>query len=403
MAAPSLSAGQRSGRRRSFAPIILVGLLGAVAAGGAVWWFETPRAAHATISPAAYAPPVSVAAATPRDVPVYLVGLGAVQASNTTAIHTQVDGTLQSVNFVEGQEVHKGDVLAQIDPHTDQAALDEAKAKKAQDEAQLVSAQKDLERIQDLLKVKPAVETPQDLDHQIALVGQLKATIESDQAAIESAQTELDYTTITAPTDGRVGIRQVDPGNVVQTTDTTPIVVLTQTKPAAVVFSLPEKDLGDVRKAMQAGPLDVVAFDQDDRAQLAQGKLLLIDNEADQTTGTIKLKALFPNKDEALWPGQFVNVRLLLRSQSGLTIPSAAVQRGPDGLYAWVVGSDGRVSMRALKTGPVDGDTTIVTAGLAERDRVVVDGQSKLQPNAPVTVATTGQFAGQSGYKGAPL
>ena len=183
-----------------------------------------------------------------------------------------------------------------------------------------------------------------------------------------------------------------------QTTDTTPVVVLTQTKPAAAVFSLPERGLGDIRKAMQAGPLKVVAYDQDDRTALAQGTLLLIDNEADQTTGTIRLKAVFLNGDETLWPGQFVTVHLLLRTESGLTIPSAAVQRGPDGLYAWVVGSDGRASMRALRIGPVDGDTTIVTTGLAEGDRVVVDGQSKLQPNVPVTIAT-----GQSVSQGAAL
>ena len=213
--------------------------------------------------------PVTIAVAARRDVPIYLAGLGTVQASNTTAIHTQIDGKLQSVNFTEGQVVHKGDALVQIDPRLYQAALDQAKAKKAADAAQLISAEKDLDRFKTLAAKDNA--TQQSVDQQQAKVDQLKATIDADQAAIESAQTQLDYTTIAAPTDGRVGIRQVDPGNIVHVADTTPIVVLTQTRPIAIVFTLPEIDLPDVRRAMARGPVAVLAYDQNDARLLGSG------------------------------------------------------------------------------------------------------------------------------------
>ena len=340
-------------------------------AAAALWWDSATSVAGAPmIANRPTATPVSVATATQRDVPVYLTGLGTVQATNTIAIHTQVDGTLQSVNFVEGQSVHAGDVLAQIDPRLYQASLDEAKGKLAEDQAQLVSAQKDLERFRTL--VSDSFETRQNLDHQIALVGQLQATIEADQASIEGEQTRVDYTAITSPIEALTGIRQVDPGNFVQTTDTTPIVTLTQIKPISVLFALPEGEIDRVRKAMQAGDVEVDAFDANDQVLLAKGKALLIDNVVDTTTGTITVKAIFPNDDEALWPGQFVNARLLLETQKGaVTIPTAAVQRGPAGLYAWTVASDGRAGMRPLQTGPDDGNFTVVTNGLGSGDRVV--------------------------------
>ena len=234
----------RSFRRRWHAVLTCAAIVLLSAAGVMFWRHSRVKPAQAArTQPAAV--PVTVDVAATRDVPIYLSGLGIVQASNTTAIHSQVDGKLQSVNFVEGQTVHQGDVLIQIDPRFYQAALDQAKAKKAQDEAQLVSAQKDLERFQTL--VLKNAETQQNVDHQVALVGQVKATIEADQAAVESAQVQLDYTTIKAPTDGRMGIRQIDPGNIVHAVDTTPIVVLTQTKPISVIFTLPEKNLDDVR------------------------------------------------------------------------------------------------------------------------------------------------------------
>ena len=330
--------------------------------------------------------PVTVVDADRRDVPVYVSGLGTVQASNTISIHAQVDGKLQEVPFTEGQQVRKGDVLARIDPRLFQAALDQARAKKAQDEAGLVAADKDLTRFKTL--GNKGFETQQNIDQQQGKVDQLKASIDADAAAIESAQTQLDYTTIVAPTDGRMGVRLVDPGNIVHAADQTPIATLTQTRPMAVMLTLPASSLDDVRAAMQRGPVEVTALDQDNRNVLATGRLLLIDNVIDLATATIRLKAMFPNDDERLWPGEFVNARLLLETRhQALTIPSSAVQRGPDGLFAWVVTSGGTAEMRPLRVGPVSGDRTVVASGLAAGDRVVTDGQYRLQQNARVTVS----------------
>jgi multidrug efflux system membrane fusion protein len=367
-------------------------ILCSVVAAGALWQKSGSPSGPTAAAPAAI--PVTVADAAYRDLPIYLAGLGNIQASNTTAVHTQVDGKLQSVNFVEGQEVHKGDVLAQIDPRLYQAALDQAKAKKAQDEAQLVSAKKDLTRFQALLAKN--FDTQQNVDHQIALVGQTEAAIQADQAAIESAQTQLDYTTIRSPVDGRTGIRQIDPGNIVHVADTAPIVVVTQTHPIAVVFTLPERYLGDVRQAMSRGPVTVEAHDQNDQQLLATGKLLLVDNQIDQTTSTIRLKAIFPNEDDVLWPGEFVHARILADTrQHVVTIPSVAVQRGPDGLYAWVVKPDGTVETRPIRVGPEQNALTIVDSGVSAGDQVVMNGQSRLQPGSHVQhnsapVATAG-------------
>jgi len=357
-----------------------------LSAAGVLFWrhAEVKQAQAAHTQPSAI--PVTVDLAATRDVPIYFSGLGIVQASNTTAIHSQVDGKLQSVNFVEGQTVHRGDVLIQIDPRFYQAALDQTKAKKGQDEAQLVSALKDLERFQTL--VLKNAETQQNVDHQVALVGQVKATIAADEAAIESAQTQLDYTTIKAPTDGRMGIRQIDPGNIVHANDTTPIVILTQTKPISVVFTLPEKNLDDVRQAMARGAVSVVAYDQDDSKPLATGTLMLVDNVIDQTTGTIKLKATFSNDDEKLWSGEFVHARVLIDTRKGaLTVPSAAIQRGPNGFYVWRVGPDGTAQAQPVQAGAAQGDLTVLDNGLAAGDRVVVQGQYRLQAGARVDAA----------------
>jgi membrane fusion protein, multidrug efflux system len=342
--------------------------------------------------------PVSIAEAIRRDVPIYLTGLGTVQAFNTTAIHTQVDGKLQSVKFIEGQEVHSGDVLVQIDPRVYQAALDQAKAKRGEDEAQLASAQKDLERDQAL--VAKNFETRQNLDHQIAMVGQIKATIEADQAAIESAQTQVDFTTIAAPTDGRMGIRQVDPGNIVHATDATPIAILTQTHPISIVFTLPESNLSDVRQAMAHGTVTVLAYDQDDARPLATGTLLLVDNEIDQTTSTIRLKATFPNDDEILWPGQFVHIRVLVDTRKdAVTVPSVAVQRGPQGLFAWIVRHDSTVEAHPIDAAATQDDVTIVNSGISAGDQVVVNGQYRLEPGSHVNVTPVPAAVAQ----GAPL
>jgi multidrug efflux system membrane fusion protein len=370
--------------RRGWWTLLIVVL---VAAGGALYWYRSGSGADPGRGARAgrAAVPVSVAIAARRSVPIYLTGLGTVQPVVSVGIHSQVDGKLQEVLFTEGQHVNEGDVLAKIDPRLFQAALDQAKAKKAQDEAQLVAAQKDLTRFK-TLQAK-SFETEQNVDLQQAKVDQLKASIDADGAAIESAQTQLDYTTITAPSAGRVGVRLVDPGNLVHASDAGAIVTLMLTQPAAVMFTLPARVLDDVRQAMADAPVEVAAFDQDNRTLLGTGKLLLVDNTIDQATSTIKLKAMFPNEDERLWPGEFVNARLLLAVRRDvIAVPASAVQRGPQGLFTWVVTPEEAAAVRRIEIGPTTDNSTIITSGLNEGDRVVTDGQYKLQANAPVTI-----------------
>jgi multidrug efflux system membrane fusion protein len=330
--------------------------------------------------------PVTVATATKRDLPIYLTGLGTVQASATIAIRSQVDGKVQDVLFTEGAQVSKGDILVKIDPRLYQAALDQAKAKKAQDDALLTSAQKDLSRFRTL--VAKNVETQQILDQQQGKVDQLVASVEADAANIETAQTQLDYTTIGAPSDGRMGVRMIDAGNFVRAADATAVIaMLTLTKPAAVLFTLSARALNDVRDAMARGPVEVTALSQDNVRVLAKGKLLLIDSMVDQASATMRLKALFANEDDGLWPGDFVNARVLVETRRDvITVPAAAVQRGPDGIYAWVVMPGDVVQARPIQSGPTTGDNTIISSGLSEGDRVVVNGQYKLQQNSKVTV-----------------
>jgi multidrug efflux system membrane fusion protein len=374
------------GRRRR---IIMVAV-SAVAIGGAAAWYllQTSEPVRAAKSPAAAKVPVSVAVASRQDVPIYLSGLGTVQASYTIGIHAQVDGKLIDVNFTEGQHVKAGDVLAKIDPRLYQAAFDQAKAKKGQDEAQLVSAEKDLARSKVLAKQN--FQTEQIVDQQQAKVEQLKAAIAADSAAIDTAQTQLDYTTITAPSEGRIGMRLVDPGNLVRASDQGSIATLTRLQPISVVFTLPSRSFDDVRDAMARGPVEVTAFDRDNARALSTGTLLLVDNLIDQATATIRLKATFANKDERLWPGAFVNARLLVETRKNvLTVPSTAVQRGPQGLLAWVVG-DGNVAKAVpIEVGPTTGDLTIVTSGLDAGARVVTNGYYKLQQNSPVTITAS--------------
>jgi membrane fusion protein, multidrug efflux system len=360
-----------------------VAILVAVA-GFALWRRIEQPARVATRSPAV---PVTVATATLRDVPILLQGLGTVAASNTIAIHSQIDGKMQSVNFVEGQVVHQGDTLAVIDPRALQAALDQAVAKKAQDQAQLTGALKDLDRFKTLV-IKNA-ETQQNVDSQQAKVDQLKATVDADQAAIASAQTQLSYATITAPIDGRVGFRQVDVGNIIHANDPNPLTVLTQVRPVVATFTLPQKNLAQVRAAMLRGPVPVHAFDQDNNQELSAGELMLIDNQIDQTTSTIRLKARFANADEQLWPGEFVHVRIAVDTQKdAVTVPPVALQRGPQGLYAWVIKSDSTAEERPLEATAVDDDVAIVTKGLSADEKVVVNGQYRLQPGARVDAKT---------------
>jgi multidrug efflux system membrane fusion protein len=335
---------------------------------------------------------VTIAVAARRDLPVYLTGLGTVQASYTVAIHSQVDGKLQEVNFAEGQHVKKGDVLARIDPRLFQAALDQAKAKRAQDAALLAGAEKDFARAKILTEKNAG--TQQNLDQQQTKVEQLKASISADEAAIATAQTQLDYATIVAPSDGRIGVRQVDPGNNVRASDAGAIATLVLTRPSAVLFTLPSRVLNDVRDAMARGPVEVTALDQDNRRVLGSGTLLLVDNLINQAAGTIRLKAMFANDDERLWPGDFVNARLLLETQTNvLVVPSSTVQRGPQGLFAWVVNEKNTAQVRKIEIGPTTGNLTVITSGLADGDRVVTDGQYKLQVNSPVLVNTSSPVA----------
>ena len=373
-----------------------IGRIGAIAGGliilvgCAALYFQLARAPAPTPAPRGggrAAALVSVAVASKQDVPIYLTGIGTVQAYFTIDIHAKVDGELQQVPFSEGQHVKKGDVLAKIDPRLYQAALDQAKAKRAQDAAALVALEKDLGRAKTL--ALKSFDTQQNVDQLQGKVDQLKASILGDEASIEAAQVQFDYTTITAPSDGRIGIRLVDPGNMVRASDSRSLATLVLTQPSAVLFTLPATALGDVREALKRGAVEVTAFDQNNRIALATGKLLLIDNVVDQAASAIRLKALFPNDDEALWPGDFVNARMLVDTRrNALTVPSAAVQNGPKGLFTWVVAGNNTVEPRPVEVGPATGNLTIVTAGLADGDRVVTAGQYKLQAKAPVVMAS---------------
>ena len=315
--------------------------------------------------------PVVAGAVQKRDVPIYLDGIGTVQAFNTVVVHSQISGTLTQVAFQEGQDVKKGDLLAVIDPRPLQAQLDGAVAKKNQDVAQLNNAKVLLTRDADLFK-KGALDN-QTYDTQRYLVDQLDATSQSDQAAIDNAQTQFSYTQITAPFDGRCGIRQVDQGNYVTPAST--LVVVTQLKPISVVFTLPQQYLLSVNEAAAKGTLKVSALDSSQKNSLDEGTLAVVDNQIDSTTGTMKLKATFQNANLKLWPGQFVNSRLLVSTRhDGLVVPAAVIQRGPNGSYAYVIKPDKTAEMRPVQVAQIDGGQALIDNGLHEGEQVVVDG-----------------------------
>jgi multidrug efflux system membrane fusion protein len=368
---------------KTLLPLVITGALGSA---GWLWWSHEPAKANlqpGQVSGKPPAVPVETASATRQDIPIYLAGLGTVQALNTVTITPRVDGQLQKVAFTEGQDVKAGDLLAQIDPRPFQAALDQALAKKAQDAAQLQNAQLDLKRFLDLAQRDFA--TRQQLDTQRALVSQTEAQIEGDQAAIDNARTQLDYTTIRAPIDGRTGFRLVDQGNNLHATDTTGIVVITQLHPISVIFTLPEDDLTPLAKAMQTGTVQATALASDGKTVLDQGKVTLVDNEIDQTTGTARFKAVFPNRDNTLWPGKFVNIQLLQQTEhNALTIPSAAVERGPDGLFTYVVRPDATIEARPIEIGVNTGNLAEIAGGLAAGEQIVTGGQYRLEPGVAV-------------------
>jgi multidrug efflux system membrane fusion protein len=347
--------------------------------------------ASAAPAPATVSPPIPVQTAIAKraDVPIYFDGLGTVQAFNTITVTTRVDGQLQAVNFVEGQSVRTGEVLAQIDPRPYRAALEQAVAIKAKDKAQLANAQLDLQRYTALASQNAI--SAQMLATQAALVAQLEAQVKMDKAAIDLATTNLDYTTIRSPIDGLTGIRLVDAGNNMLAAANTSLAVLTQMHPISVVFTLPEEDLPAITKNTAASLLPVIALSRDLKTELDRGTVAVVDNQILQATGTVRLKATFPNSKNTLWPGQFVNARLLIETQRDvLTIPSPAVQRGPNGLYTYIVKSDSTVEIRALRLAEFSSGQAIIESGLRPGERVVTAGQYRLKPGDRI------QNAGQS-------
>lgn len=327
--------------------------------------------------------PVEISGANSESVPVYLDSLGTVQANLTVTVKSQVNGTLQQVLFTEGQNVKTGDLLAVIDPRPYQAAVDQAAAKIQQDEADLANAQYLLSKDQKL--GKQGITSDETIQTQQSQVEQLTAQLAQDKAAKAAADISLSYTQIRSPIDGRTGIQIIDIGNQIQTTDANGIVVITQTNPISVLSTLREQDLSDVRDALRAGPVEVIAMAGDGSKALATGTLALIDNEIDQTTGSIRIKSTFENADESLWPGQFVTLRIRQKTiANAVTVPSAALQRGPDGFFVYVVDKNDVATMRKVSPGPIHGGRAVIDSGLSASERVVSGGQFRVQPGIKV-------------------
>lgn len=385
-----------SGRGNALILLVLgLSVIGTSCAGGD----PKPNSARANV---AQVVPVSVATAERRDMPYYLTGLGSVTAYYTVSLKSRVDGQLMQVNFKEGQEVKSGDLLAVIDPRPYQVALEQAQATQFRDQALLRDAKLNYERFKGLLQSSGAM-SQQQVDTQQATVDQLEGTVRNDQAAIDNAKLNLVYCHITAPVSGRIGLRLVDPGNIVHANDTNAMFVITQLQPIAVLFTLPEDNLQAVSRRMAKGTLEVDAFSRDDQTKLATGKLLTIDNQIDQTTGTGRLKAVFDNRDNALWPNQFVNARLLLETRNNsTTVPAAAIQRGPQGTYVFLVKSDNTVDVRDVTVGFTQDNISVIASGVSPSDVVVTDGQDKLQQGSkietrPAAPANRQQSAGSDG------
>ncbi len=359
----------------------------ALAAAVAVLWTgcstgsKSPSTARAAFNQPV---PVAVASALRQDMPVFLVGLGSVTPLNAVSIKSRVDGQLTEVAFKEGQRVKKGQLLAVIDPRPFEVQLAQAQAALFRDQAQLKDARLNYQRYRDLLQQSGAM-SQQQVDTQAALVDQYEGAVRTDQASIDNAKLQLTYCHITSPIDGRVGLRLVDPGNIVHASDANPLLVVTQLRPITVIFTLPEDQLPEVARQMRDRTLSVDAYSRDDQTKLATGRLLTIDNEIDQNTGTGRLKAEFPNPDDALWPNQFVNIHLLLKTMKNtIVVPAAAIQRGPQGTFAYVVKQDKTVDVRPVTIALTQGTEAAISQGLNSGDVVVTDGQDKLQAGSHV-------------------
>jgi len=336
---------------------------------------------------------VAVAPVQKQDVPVYLTGLGTVTAFNTANIKSRVDGQIMKVNFREGQDVREGELLIEIDSRPYQVQLEQMQAQLFKDQATLRDAKLNLDRYTALIPSGSIAQ--QQVDTQKSTVDQLEGQVRTDQAQIDNAKLQIVYCHITAPFDGRVGLRQVDPGNIIHASDTNPMLILTQLRPIAVIFTLTEDVLPTVSQHMSHGTLEVDAFSRDDQTKLATGKLLTIDNQIDTTTGTAKLKAVFDNKDNKLWPNQFVNADLLLETRkNSTTVPTAAILRGPQGTFVYAVNADKTVKDQAVTVSLTQGDTTVITGGVNPGDTVVTDGQDKLQTGSHIEPRSTAPATG---------
>jgi len=390
--------GSRSGRK--FFPVWRPALAALVA--GCSFWLGCAQNPKASTGRSQQPVPVTVATAERRDMPVFLTGLGSATAYNTVSIKSRVDGQLVQVAFKEGQHVNSGQLLAVIDPRPYEVQLSQAQAQLFRDQAQLRDAKLNYERYKGLLDNSGAM-SQQQVDTQQATVDQLEGTVRTDQANIDSAKLQLTYCRITSPVSGRIGLRLVDVGNMVHATDANPLLIVTQLQPIAVLFTLPEDQLPSVMERLRKGTLQVEAYSRDDQTKLATGTLLTIDNQIDQTTGTGKLKAVFANKNDMLWPNQFVNVHLLLETRKNATlIPAAAVQRGPQGTYVYVMNADKKVQVRTVSVAITQNNVSAIASGISPGDVVVTDGQDKLQDGSAVEPHTGNRFASTGTQAAAP-
>jgi membrane fusion protein, multidrug efflux system len=368
-------------RRR--AAILAIAIVTVLAVASVVLTHGRARETASTPPPASPAVPVVASAVTSGDVPIYLRGIGTVIAYNTVVVRSQIQGQITKITFNEGQTVKVGDTLAEIDPRPYQAQLDQMIATRDRDQAQLTNSQTNLDRYNQLLAKGDA--TVQLADTQKAQVLQLQSAIKSDEALMEAAKVQLEYTKLTSPIAGVTGVRQVDIGNIIHPTDPSGLVVVTQIEPISVIFTLPESDLPEIQQQMAKGPLTVLAYSHDDKIKLDEGKLTLVNNEILQTTGTIQLKADFPNTAHALWPGELINVRLLLETRhNALSTASSAVQQGPHGPYVYVIGPDRTVQMRSVSVAQISDGQALIDTGLKPDENIVLEGQYRLQPGSLV-------------------